>query len=389
VSRRVAPLPPSHIRPQEPVIVVGSLSAATGLGQSARLCYSACAEGGVETYGIDLGKYFRQDRGAGDFAFRDGRECVGPGTLILHVNAPFVPYALALLGRRIVSQKWRVGYWAWELPKVPPDWQRGAEFVHAIWVPSRFAAAAVASVAGGRTIEVVAHPVAAATREIASVERAAHFRVLTVFQASSGGAARKNPLAAIEAFRRAFGTDPTARLIIAALGLDRAPKVARDIRAAIAGLDNIVLDERRLSNARAQTRYENADVLLSLHRSEGFGLVMAEAMAHGLAVVATNWSGNVDYLTPDNGIPIRYDLIPATDPEGVYNNPSTCWAEPDIEEAADALRRLRFDRGLRGRLSRRAQADMRSMLSRERYVARVRQHFRHGQNARMPGQTHE
>jgi len=115
------------------------------------------------------------------------------------VNAPFVPYALVLLGRRLVSQKWRIGYWAWELPKVPLDWRRGAEFVHEIWVPSQFTAAAVGPVAGGRTVEVVAHPVAGPTREIDSGQSSGDFRVLTVFQASSGGGARKNPLAAIEA----------------------------------------------------------------------------------------------------------------------------------------------------------------------------------------------
>ena len=389
LSCLVAPLPPSRVRPQEPIIVVGSLRAATGLGQSARLCYLACAESGLETYGIDLGRYFRQDSGAGDFAFRDGRGRVGPGTLILHVNAPFVPYALALLGRRLVSQKWRIGYWAWELPKVPDDWRRGAEFVHEIWVPSQFTADAVGTVACGRAVEVVAHPVAGPMREIDSVRSAGIFRVLTVFQASSGGGARKNPLAAVEAFKRAFGADPAARLTIAALGLDRAPRIASELRAAIAGHNNIAVDERRLRHAQTYTRYEEADVLLSLHRSEGFGLVLAEAMAHGLAVVATGWSGSVDYLTRENGVPIRYELIPATDLEGVYQDPSTCWAEPDIGEAADALRRLRLDRDLRIRLGRRAAADIRSALSRERYGARVTRLFRDRSGGRFSTQAHE
>ena len=372
LSRILAPHPQGHIRPRQPVVVVGALRAATGLGRSARLCYAAIAEAGMDTYGIDIGRYFRQDCGAADFAYRDGRGVAGPGTILLHVNAPFIPYALALLGRRVVAQNFLVGYWAWELPWVPAEWQHGASFVHAIWVPSRFTAAAVAPVANGRPVDVVAHPIAVPAANAVRRRNSGVLRVLSVFHAGSSGA-RKNPLAAIDAFKRAFGVDPEVRLTVAALGLDRAKTVASELRAAVAGHRNIAVDERVLPDSQVHTRYEAADVLISLHRSEGFGLAVAEAMAHGLVVVATNWSGTVDFLTPENGVPIIYDLIPATDPQGTYDYPTTCWAEPNVLEAANALRRLRLDHALRIRLAERAVADIRTTLSRERYAARVRQ----------------
>ena len=83
--------------------------------------------------------------------------------------------------------------------------------------------------------------------------------------------------------------------------------------------------------------------VLSLHRSEGFGLTIAEAMIRGIPVVATKWSGNVDSVTEENGVPVPYSLVPATDPQGTYDQPQLCWADADVAAAADALKRLRAE----------------------------------------------
>jgi glycosyltransferase involved in cell wall biosynthesis len=84
-----------------------------------------------------------------------------------------------------------------------------------------------------------------------------------------------------------------------------------------------------------------SDAVISLHRSEGFGLVLAEAMLAEVPVIATAWSGNTDFIDDDCAIPIPYKLIPATDAQGLYDAPESHWAEPDTEAAARALRRLR------------------------------------------------
>lgn len=116
------------------------------------------------------------------------------------------------------------------------------------------------------------------------------------------------------------------------------------------GATNITLIDRVMSFREIDALYAGSDVVVSLHRSEGFGLAIAEAMCHGLPVIATDWSGNVDFVTAQTGIPVPFRLVAAEDPQGTYHHPDMNWAEADVEAAALALRRLREDRQLASRL---------------------------------------
>ena len=146
-------------------------------------------------------------------------------------------------------------------------------------------------------------PVAIDVKPTDQVERdaARPFTVLTIFNMASSFA-RKNPCAAISAFRSAFGDDPHARLIIKLANMSAYPHGLKLIQVAIADARNITLISASLEKSALNALYSEADVLISLHRSEGFGLTLAEAMLRGLPVIATNWSGNVDFLTGDPGI---------------------------------------------------------------------------------------
>ena len=109
-------------------------------------------------------------------------------------------------------------------------------------------------------------------------------------------------------------------------------------------------------------RLVSADIVLSLHRSEGFGLVPAEAMLLGRPVVATGWSGNMTFMDDSCAALVGYRLVPARDPRGVYAVPGATWAEPDIAHAAEWLRRLGDDPGLRARLGPAGQVAARARL---------------------------
>ena len=375
-TSRIAPRPTPAAQGALPIIVAGALRTASGLGQSARLCHDALKSVGLQVFGVDLTRALMQSNDYSDFQFDDGSAIEGPGTLVLFINAPFVPLAMWRLRRRLVRDKRVVGYWAWELPEVPNEWRHGVPLVHEVWTPTRFVADAVRPIVGAKPVHIIPYPVAIEATRPRLAARAADrpFTVLTIFNMASSFA-RKNPCASIEAFRMAFGGDPTARLVIKTSNLSVYPEGIRLMERARATADNIDIIAQTMSAAGIDALYDQVDVVMSLHRSEGFGLTIAEAMLRGVPVVATNWSGNVDFLNYKTGIPIPFHLISALDPQGTYNHPDVNWADADIEAAAAALRRLRDDPGLRLRLGQQAAHFGEYTWSAERYVSTVRQHL--------------
>lgn len=319
------PLPP-----RGGLIIGGELDRASGLGEGARLMAAAARSLGVAVWTAD-------DAGLK----ANSADLPDAAPLVLHVNAPMLPAALLALPRRLLGRRRVIGYWAWELPVVPASWQAGIRFVHEVWVPSRFTAAALENLMPAR-IRVVPHPVAASRPSPSALGRRDFglpdnaFIVLTSFSLASSFV-RKNPLAAVAAFRLAFGAAPDRILLLKVSHSENWPGDLAELRAAVADLPNVRVETRLLPAADSHALTSCVDVVLSLHRSEGFGLVPAEAMLLGRPVVATDWSGTTDFLDASCGVPVRFRLVPAVDPRGVFEAPGAMWAEADVADAAAAL----------------------------------------------------
>ena len=367
-STIAAPKPSPDARPSAPLIVVGPLRTASGIGQAARLCYQALQQAGLDVRGIDVTQALMQPLDHTSFEWADGRSCEGAGTLIVHVNSPFLPLAMTTLGS-VVREKFVVGSWAWELSQVPDEWRDGIPFVHEIWVPSSFVANAISPIAADRPVRVMFHPVALSHSDSKAngSPKQSVFTVLTIFNAASS-VVRKNPIAAIKAFRSAFGNDPGTRLIIKVANLSSFTDMSRMIAEAINGCSNITIVSKTIDEMELARLYLDADVLISLHRAEGFGLTIAEAMLHGLPVIATGWSGNVDFLDDQTGVPIPFRMVSAEDPQGTYDCPDMMWADADIDAAAVALRRLRGNPLLRHLIGKEAATHAREILSGRTYA---------------------
>ncbi len=357
----VAPKPDRNAPGErESIGVVGEVTRASGLGEGARLIHHALRSIGVPGCLIEAGVGVpgeSADLDVADPAVPGGG--VAPGAaLVMVVNAPGMPLAAIQLGRRTMRGRYIVGYWNWELPVVPANWRIGLRFVHEVWVPSNFTADAVKTLLpGGRgpRVRVVPYPVATAPPIPARLDRKAFGlpddAVIVLVSASiASSMARKNPLAAIAAFRAAFG-DRRDRLLVLKLG--KAGHYLDDfaaIRAAVAGFSNVRIETRTFPSADNHAFTACCDIVLSLHRSEGFGLVPAEAMLLGKPVVATAWSGNMQFMDADSTALVGYTLIPVSDPRRNYEVPGAVWAEPSVSEAADQLRRLADSASLRAAL---------------------------------------
>jgi glycosyltransferase involved in cell wall biosynthesis len=319
---------------REPLCVVGLLSTPTGIGEGGRLCGRALASLGYDVRSVDASELL------------EGMETMptdarllerGPGTVILHFNPDHLPPTLALMGRRRLMGKRIIGYWAWELPRIPDAWMESLGQVDEVWTPSLFVAEAVRPFTS-RPVRVVPHPVALerpGRPRRARFGMEGRFCVLAMFSFASSFQ-RKNPLGAVHAFRRAFGDSADHLLILKVSDALEAPAELAELLAAIDGAPNIRIEERRLSDQERLDLIASADLLLSLHRSEGFGLVMAEAMLAGTLVVATAWSGNMDYMDESSALLVPARMVEASDSRGVYSY-GECWAEPDLDVAAAHL----------------------------------------------------
>jgi glycosyltransferase involved in cell wall biosynthesis len=370
LTRLIAPAPDPDARGGFPIGIAGMFSTASGIGEGARLAYTSLDASGYAPSAFDLSGAFGQV----EFSTESHRRSLTPGggSLIIHANGPFIPHALLALGTQRVRGRRIIGYWAWELPRLTPIWQPAFRFVHEVWVPSRFTRDAVAA-ATDLPVHVVPHPlppmpVTPNMRLKLGLPQDALI-VLNVFHLGSGFV-RKNPMAAIAAFRRAFGDAPD-RVMAIKLVDNGAHRARHELEAAISGVANIRLIEGMLPHADMAGLIDASDIVISLHRSEGFGLVLAQAMALGKPVVATGWSGNLDFMNEGNSALVSCSLVPVRDPDGAFDACDQEWAEPDIDHAADWLRRLADNADLRAKLSAAAAADIHAQLSPESVVRRI------------------
>lgn len=357
----LAPRPRRDAMGGTPVTVAGLMRSTTGIGEGARLCLAALKALDIKPASLDFSERL-------DLADMPGGDRILPslagapgGSMIVHINAPYLPLALLAMGRTATRSKRVIGYWSWELPRIPESWRVGCPFVHEIWVPSRFTAKAV-SAEVDVPVHIVPHPMLPMPPKQSDWRQklgipADALVAATIFHMGSSFA-RKNPLGAVAAFHGAFGDDRKAHLIIKMNDGNVAPELRAALLGAIGDHPNIHLIEQKLTDQDMSDLLRSIDILLSLHRTEGFGLPLARAMQLGKLVIATGWSGNLDFMHRDNSMLVDYSLIPAEDPQQTYDFHDMDWADPSVEHAIGCLRQAAASPTLRAALGARAAQDI-------------------------------
>jgi hypothetical protein len=315
------------------VNLAGYLDATAGVGEAARGVLEALRAAGVAVAPLALSSRDVPRAGAAG-------DAVHPVTIVC-ANPDGMTGARDELGPEAFEGRHVIGMWWWEVAALPQRWLRAFDLVDEVWVGSRFVADLLAAVSPVPVVHVplaVPEPAAsAAGREQLGLP--AGFLFGFVYDYASV-AARKNPLGLIEAFIRAFpvqGGGAGPALVLKTLGGERHEREHATVLAAAAAHPRITVLDGHMAAADKNALIRELDCYVSLHRSEGFGLTIAEAMALGTPVIATDYGGTRDLLTAFNSLLVDHRPVaigPGNEPYPEHGE----WAEPDLDHAARLMR---------------------------------------------------
>ncbi len=268
------------------------------------------------------------------------------GVVVSHINPPeLLAWARDTEGRPLEGRR-HIGYWAWELEDAPADWVPAFDLVDEVWTPSAFAADALRKLAPPRVkVSPAPYPLYLNARAAPDRDRfdlpKDRVAALMAFDLRST-AQRKNPWAALDAFQRAQAkTGGKGYLVCKVVGADLYPETLAELRARIGDDPSIRLMTETLSASDMAALTASCDIVLSLHRSEGYGLLLAEAIWQGKPTLATGWSANVEFMDAASSQFVDFTLIPVEGDGAIYR--AGRWANPDVDDAAEKLARLLSD----------------------------------------------
>jgi glycosyltransferase involved in cell wall biosynthesis len=383
-SRRDAPFSSDFVRRHARLglNIVGFLTAELGVGESARCMVRAADAAGIPSALVPLKLNCKNRLGDQTYAARlqDGNP---HDVNVVHLDPPACRDIDHHHGRAFRAGKYNIAFFAWELPEFPDAWVSSFDYFDEIWCPSDFSAAAIAMKSplpvltmphsivipagiGGAAGQLARADAGHAAEVVMPLRErfalpAGTFLFLTLFDLNSYSA-RKNPRAAIDAFRRSGLAGQGAALVIKVQNITGNEADFAALEASVRDLPGTVLLTATLPRADIYALEAACDCFVSLHRSEGFGLAVAESMLLGKPVISTDWSATAEFVTPENGLPVRAQLVTLEQNHGPYARGST-WADPDPAHAAEHMRAVFADRKLAARLGAAARETIRTRFA--------------------------
>lgn len=352
--------------PESPgVNLIGYARGEFGIGENLR-SYARTMERAGHPFGIlnmDVGAASRQQDHSMDRHFCDTLRYVDN---VFFINADQMQIARNVLGRKAFAGHNNIGYWLWELERFPRDWYHAFDLIDEVWVPTEFVRRAIAACTRKPVLRMPKAIEFDAPQEMDK----AHFGLpsdafvfLFCFD-FNGFVARKNPEAAISAFRQAFADDRRdVRLLVKTTNGPRFPDKLGVLQRSVEDDPRIEVRDGFLSRDEMYALQNSVDCYVSLHRAEGFGLGMAECMYLGKPVIATAYSGNLDFMDQDNSFLVDCAMIPVRDGEYPYWQGQQ-WADPDILQASRYMRQVYEDRDVAQRIGAAAAGSIRRTNSR-------------------------
>jgi glycosyltransferase involved in cell wall biosynthesis/SAM-dependent methyltransferase len=362
------------------VNVAGYLRSELGVGEAARSVITALDARGVQLMPIH-GTYIPNSRQGQAFAFLGTDAAPFPVNLIC-VNADQLPAFLRDAGPGFSSGRYTIGFWWWEVTTFPQRSMGALDLVDEVWVGSDHVAEALRAVTNVAVVKVripvTMAPIVPYSRPELGLPDGFLFFFMFDFHSVLE---RKNPMAVIDAFTSAFEPGSGTSLVIKCINHGSKPNEYDRLRLAAAGHSDVHIIDRYVSAREKDAMLALSDCYVSLHRSEGFGLTLAEAMYLGKPVIATGYSGNLDYMRDANSYLVDYRMRAIGEGNFPYP-PEGEWADPDPEHAARLMREVADDPLAAEQRGRVAAHDIRRNYSpeaagetMERRLAFVREHL--------------
>lgn len=343
------------------VNLVGNFASETGVGEAVRSSLRA-----LKTASIPYVINNIVDRNAANLDTeiqpfdQDNRHSVN----LIHLNFDLVPEFAIEKGQMYFAGRYNIGSWFWELSEFPEVWYPNFDYFNELWASSNFIQDSLSRVS---PIPVIKMPLALAPEAaVAPDHNRSHFDIpddkfvfLFMFDFDSA-IDRKNPLGLIKAFKRAFGETTDVLLYVKSVHGNRHSEDLASVYRAASGQPNIILSDAVYTRREINALIHFTDCYTSLHRSEGFGLPIAEAMKAAKPVIVTGYSGNMDFTTPENSFLVNYRLV-RIEREGPYPK-GYVWAEPDLDQAAEQMRSVYKNRDAAVERGRRARETVLRLL---------------------------
>jgi glycosyltransferase involved in cell wall biosynthesis len=352
------------------VNVIGYLQGELGLGEASRRLVAAAEHAEIPTATVTYTRVgARQKHG---FAER-GRGEATYDTNIICVNADQLPHLHRDLGPEFLAGRYSIGLWFWETAFFPRSLAASADLLDEVWVASEFVRDTVAA-AVDQPVRLV--PIPLTPPPIGNTGRAElglpeGFLFLFIFDYFSVNA-RKNPIGLVEAFTRAFREDEGPMLVVKSINGDQRRDALARLEETAGGRSDIRIVDGYVDADRKDALVAACDCYVSLHRSEGLGLTMAEAMSLGKPVIATGYSGNLTFMNDQNSFLVPYSMT--TIPPGCDPYPAGVeWAEPDLDHAAELMRHVYEHRDEARAVGERARKDLLASHSLESAAAFIRE----------------
>lgn len=341
----------------------GYLSAPSGMGESARSMLRTLAETRSLVKAVSLPHVLGEFAELPASPFMFGWPASQADVAIMVANADAYESGASFLPQQFWAKR-NIGYWVWETEELPYRYKNSESKFAEIWTPSLYSAAAIRKTVSV-PVRVLPHVIdvhglvdrGAGKSELGLPDSAIVFGFM--FDTASG-LQRKNVEGLVRAFNDAFRKDDQCYLVLKVNGLTSGNFDYEMLRARTRN-ERVLFIEKRLSRQDVNGLLGSLDAYVSLHRAEGFGLTCAEAMALGVPVIASNYSGNLDFMTPDSSILVATDATITDRPYGPYPA-GTTWGDPDHDAAVAALRSL-LDGEKRRFIGRAGKDQVRAVLS--------------------------